>query len=1420
MQKRTPTTTKNTNSQAAATPATESSMPTQTLAPPPLQFQSNPTTESQRQTPTPFTPTTTGLSTNTPAQNVGAFQSDFSNANNRNTETHTNFNGLANPEQNSGLDNQGAESATENIVSTPQTTDEGVGEGISESSLEEKMLEEEQPDGLEEAANKGEEAIADTEKGGEAVEKSEGQEVADANNPQVAPQGNQGQENGEKSEGQEEKTANESSKAAKGAASPADEKGGNEEGKLNESKGQLVNADGQLSTANARLAGIAGKKVKFKKPEDSGAVVQKKSANGDGLSWDARNDIAQNQINTFVGNSLSKINQINQFAEALPAQIQLAAANAKAQIQAALGSQIAATQSNTGRLMGLAAAQKATSIADINAAHQASASNISATATGAITQLATDFSNANTRLDSLETTQLAALESSYAATQLKYREVGTTVGQEAVNKAASIAQGHDASAQAEREKGHSWKDGPYKRKRYEARAKIARDVGAAYQEDLIKQANEQAESVVSGKEKDVQNIQAQINDYRNLLLQQFETNHQVILDVETQLLNELETQKTNNLTAAEAIYEGSVQELQAAEVQIINGLKNHAKTQEAVVDSTAQQIAATLKSNAAQLIDGLTEAVHRFLNSIDDSPLPETSLLAAMLGQTSNALDGIIAKGIGSMNTVVAKGTEASFGMASQTSTSLELLGDRGRSEAELHIITNGLTVQLETLQTGATQLFSNIEKSFTDTADVITKESGTSFDTTVTSLEEYFSTANDAMSKHFIESADLMEQAFRDAILHPQDGLAATAKRMGDEKADSIQPRWKSVLAIVIAIVVVVVIILVAGPAIIAAAGAFAGAIGATGLAATIVSGAVAGAAIGAIAGPITTAATNLLMDKPWHEGVVDSIWKGALTGAIGGAVGGAVSHGINAAFSGMGAGLSRTVLQKGTELVADIGQDFITSVITGQEFNIFESIAMSIASGAAMSKVETRTDTSSPDYDPTSWSARTAEVGREFGTDVGNWVDANVPGIGPKVEVETPNTAPDLDNTPKPEIERTNTPDTDNTPIVEIEKTNTPDADNTPKVEEVIPPSKTPEVETTTNSRLTASEKAAVQGLPEAPPGYHYNQTKNGDIYIKRTSSVDADGNMVAPMEIKNGELVYKDPSTYLPPEVIAEHLAKFEDGAGYFVPKDVLDTYGRDPIGRPDGQFITTRAELERVVREANGDVAKLEKLLGIPEGSWQGREIVRIELDANALKEHNLRMATGNEDGANELWIPGGKTIEGVDEAVINQIPEGSYREVPAFEVKKSADETGATTAVTPKEDFAIRAENLDLEGGHSWADHGAHTTEAQHQHRLKTGETPGGSTRRIPDNSSKFVSDEMHIKAYEDALVRLETEKINTRGGLKRKVELKRIPLPDCGINYKLDDAGNLVQSKIDSYTAIFRLDPSTGTYSLITQFPQ
>jgi type VI secretion system protein ImpH len=48
-----------------------------------------------------------------------------------------------------------------------------------------------------------------------------------------------------------------------------------------------------------------------------------------------------------------------------------------------------------------------------------------------------------------------------------------------------------------------------------------------------------------------------------------------------------------------------------------------------------------------------------------------------------------------------------------------------------------------------------------------------------------------------------------------------------------------------------------------------------------------------------------------------------------------------------------------------------------------------------------------------------------------------------------------------------------------------------------------------------------------------------------------------------------------------------------------------------------------------------------------------------------KDLNVRVPSGNESGANELWIPGGKLPTGQLEATVNAIPEGKYVDNPLW-----------------------------------------------------------------------------------------------------------------------------------------------------------
>ncbi len=83
------------------------------------------------------------------------------------------------------------------------------------------------------------------------------------------------------------------------------------------------------------------------------------------------------------------------------------------------------------------------------------------------------------------------------------------------------------------------------------------------------------------------------------------------------------------------------------------------------------------------------------------------------------------------------------------------------------------------------------------------------------------------------------------------------------------------------------------------------------------------------------------------------------------------------------------------------------------------------------------------------------------------------------------------------------------------------------------------------------------------------------------------------------------------------------------------------GKDSIGYPEDEnnlngsmFVSTSANIDRVLSECNGDISKLEESLGFPQGHFGDGPVIRV--DINNPEEHGLRIANGREPGANEYY----------------------------------------------------------------------------------------------------------------------------------------------------------------------------------------
>eukprot|EP01084_Bolivina_argentea_P256291 431442_1 len=175
---------------------------------------------------------------------------------------------------------------------------------------------------------------------------------------------------------------------------------------------------------------------------------------------------------------------------------------------------------------------------------------------------------------------------------------------------------------------------------------------------------------------------------------------------------------------------------------------------------------------------------------------------------------------------------------------------------------------------------------------------------------------------------------------------------------------------------------------------------------------------------------------------------------------------------------------------------------------------------------------------------------------------------------------------------------------------------------------------------------------------------------------------------------------PDKYFANEPMATHLGQFVSndatpGAAYIVKNYVLEhfNYGRceQTIGGPCdtttyvgdsiGQFVSIPETYTSMLTDVSHDTCSSvtsceqqyrkvfdEKLGFDPVWSFVAEDkippyqkssmaiiLIKIKTDASWIQNNKMRMASGNERGANDEWIPGGYLPKGQPEAVIDEIP---------------------------------------------------------------------------------------------------------------------------------------------------------------------
>lgn len=136
--------------------------------------------------------------------------------------------------------------------------------------------------------------------------------------------------------------------------------------------------------------------------------------------------------------------------------------------------------------------------------------------------------------------------------------------------------------------------------------------------------------------------------------------------------------------------------------------------------------------------------------------------------------------------------------------------------------------------------------------------------------------------------------------------------------------------------------------------------------------------------------------------------------------------------------------------------------------------------------------------------------------------------------------------------------------------------------------------------------------------------------------------------------------DPSEYLSARYIKAHLKKFDDGAVRFTSKTAFQKYGT--LG-PDGAFVMPKKNFDEIIKGSKGDLEFIEKALGFEPGYLKGDDIMIAFIKKEDFYE--LKIPSGNENGANPFWLPGGYTSGKTPEAVMNLTKKVKFNEIKLY-----------------------------------------------------------------------------------------------------------------------------------------------------------
>ena len=546
--------------------------------------------------------------------------------------------------------------------------------------------------------------------------------------------------------------------------------------------------------------------------------------------------------------------------------------------------------------------------------------------------------------------QKPKIDKAYEDAKKDYTAKGRSVGSECYSSQSQRSWNNFISKM--KYEDDSFLDGPYTDDMKQARGDAAIKIGEGYQESMTNAGVEQAAGIDAGKPNDLKRVD----------------------DSKVEMLKGVNSMYDDSLKAINAGETAGISQADSTKKSMLGNVYKQHKTAQAQLDTTEKtqlQLAEILslkqsqqvELQASQAIESMEEGGYQSLMhlhngfkeykqvcesmnspppallqqklqpiqaSLETSPVAMAASLQKGMMQTENGFNKTATDTITTTNTTVA-----------QTLAESKITNDKA---------IDGLNKLRSAAVTALQGILNNNKKTITETASTCVtniQNIKTAFDGSLTSIQGDLDSGLKAGSLEF--KGALQKAVSSGTADNGNKSMLDYSIEQENEAADKCEPRWKSVVKVLIVIAVILVVALVVGPAVIGFIGAAAGG-GAFG---TAVGAVVGGAILGAGSSAVITVSNNLLDGKKWDTGLKEAMIEGAVTGAIGGAFGAAGSgiagKLIGVAAKGVAPALGRFAISQAVDFAGNVVTEYASSKLQGKEFS-WKAVAQGQAIGAGM--------------------------------------------------------------------------------------------------------------------------------------------------------------------------------------------------------------------------------------------------------------------------------------------------------------------------------------------------------------------------------------------------------------------------------------------------------------------------------------